>query len=203
MKERERRSAHAQAIKHASGSVFAADDAALLARIAEGELSALGVLYDRHYLSVLHFSQRVMRGVDGAEDVSQETFLTASRMAYTFDGRASCRPWLLGIASRLVLARSRRAARLARFVARLTDHAPDTSAASPQEHASRSEQQDQLIRALATLSADKRLVVVLTEVEGLSCAEVAQALDIPVGTVWTRLHHARRALRKQIERYLP
>jgi RNA polymerase sigma factor (sigma-70 family) len=178
-------------------------DATALARIAEGDLSALGVLYDRHYLAVLRFVQRVLRGNHEAEDVCQETFLTASRVAGAFDGRSSCRPWLYGIASRLMLQRGRGAARLARFLARVTAHAVEPTPPSPHELLLRNELQDGLSRALDALATDKRVVLILAEVEGLSCAEIAQALSIPLGTVWTRLHHARRALRKQLARHLP
>jgi RNA polymerase sigma-70 factor (ECF subfamily) len=156
------------------------------------------VLYDRHYLPVFHFVQRVLRGGSDAEDIAQETFLTASRIAGTFDGRASCRPWLYGIAARLMLHRGRRAARLARFLSRLVAQPSEPALASPHELLMRSEAQDELSRALAKLSPEKRMVLVLAEVEGLPCEEIARALDIPLGTVWTRLHHARKALKKQL-----
>jgi RNA polymerase sigma-70 factor (ECF subfamily) len=58
-------------------------------------------------------------------------------------------------------------------------------------------------RALETLSEAKRVVVVLSEVEGFSCQEIADMMEIPVGTVWTRLHHARNELRTYFERGAP
>ena len=54
-------------------------------------------------------------------------------------------------------------------------------------------------RALARLSEAKRVTLLMAEVEGLSCDEIAQALEIPIGTVWTRLHAARRELRQALE----
>lgn len=184
-------------------TLSAESDAEALARIAQGDLSALGVLYDRHYVSVLRFAQRVLRGSVEAEDVAQETFLTASRVASAFDGRSTSRPWLLGIASRIVLQRGRGAQRLARFMARFQEQPAEHAASSPHDLASRSELQSNLSRALASLAAEKRVVLVLAEVEGLTCPEIALALGIPLGTVWTRLHHARRELRKRLERHLP
>jgi RNA polymerase sigma-70 factor (ECF subfamily) len=53
-------------------------------------------------------------------------------------------------------------------------------------------------RALAQLSEAKRLTVLMAEVEGMSCAEIATTLDVPIGTVWTRLHAARRELRQAL-----
>jgi RNA polymerase sigma-70 factor (ECF subfamily) len=101
-----------------------------------------------------------------------------------------------------VLQRGRSAARLARFLGRFTGHSPEP-APSPHELVTQNEIQDELSSALGSLATEKRVVLILAEVEGLSCAEIAQALGIPLGTVWTRLHHARRALRKQLERRLP
>jgi RNA polymerase sigma-70 factor (ECF subfamily) len=173
-----------------------------LQRVADGDLSALGVLYDRHHAQVLRFSQRVLADRSDAEDVAQETFLTASRVAHGFDGRASCRPWLYGIASRLMLHRGRGKARLSRFLAHFAAHHAESDG-SPHELMLRTEQQRVLSAALAKLSQDKRIVLILAEVEGLTAEEIGRALGIPQGTVWTRLHHARRQLRKQLERGQP
>jgi RNA polymerase sigma-70 factor (ECF subfamily) len=57
-----------------------------------------------------------------------------------------------------------------------------------------------LATALAGLKESKRIVLLLAEVEGLSAEEIATALDVPVGTVWARLHHARREVRKHASR---
>ena len=54
-------------------------------------------------------------------------------------------------------------------------------------------------RALVRISAAKRITLLMAEVEGLSCAEIAAALGVPIGTVWTRLHAARRELRQVLE----
>jgi RNA polymerase sigma-70 factor (ECF subfamily) len=174
-------------------------DALALQRIAQGDLSALGVVYDRHHVAVLRFLERVLANHSEAEDVAQETFLTACRIAHNFDGRASCRPWLFGIASRLMLHRGRGKARLARFLVRLAAHDPEPHG-SPHDVVIRSEQQQALSDALTKLSQDKRIVLILSEVEDLTAEEVARSLGIPQGTVWTRLHHARRQLRKHLER---
>jgi RNA polymerase sigma-70 factor (ECF subfamily) len=180
----------------------AESDAEALARVADGDLSALGVLYDRHYRSVLQFAQRISRSSSEAEDLTQETFLAVGRAAGSFDGRASCKPWLFGIASRLMMHRGRSGRRLARFLARLTTHSAEPHT-TPHDALVSQQAQRELAQALSKLSSEKRLVLVLTEVEGLSCEEAAQSLQIPLGTVWTRLHHARNELRKQLKRSAP
>jgi RNA polymerase sigma-70 factor (ECF subfamily) len=61
------------------------------------------------------------------------------------------------------------------------------------------EARDDLARALEQLSTAKRTVLLMAEVEGMTCAEIADALGIPIGTVWTRLHHARREVLAMLE----
>ena len=97
----------------------------------------------------------------------------------------------MGIAVRLLQQRRRASTRLLVIVAALRNTRPTAHDARPQL-AARSD----LARALGRLSEPKRVALLLTEVEGLSCPEVAELLGVPVGTVWTRLHAARRELRE-------
>lgn len=165
------------------------DDADHVARSARGDVGALGALYDAHANALLRFVSRLV-GDDEAEDVVQETFLRVSRAAAGYDARqASARPWLFGIAVNVVKERKRAFARLARALGRLRDHAVDASTGVEAPSSD-------VDRALARLSEAKRAVLVLAELEGFSGDEIARMLDVPVGTVWTRLHHARRELRE-------
>jgi RNA polymerase sigma-70 factor (ECF subfamily) len=175
-------------------------DGLLLQRVHEGDLSALGVLYDRHYRAVLRLARYLLPEESEAEDVAQEVFLTAARVASSFDGRPSSRSWLFGIAARLVLNRTRRGARFLRFVQRLAAQSGDAQVPEPEETLLQGELRLQLTEALHKLTPHKRVVIVLAEVEGLSGPEIAATLGIPIGTVWTRLHHARNALRDQLRR---
>ena len=172
-----------------SAAALQSTDAELLAQIAAGELDALGAIFDRHAADVHRFVSRIAPRED-ADDVVQETFLRVARVAAGFDGRAaSARSWILGVAHAVVRERRRSFARLARVLASFGRVESDrTSPAS--EGAAR-----ELDRALAALDNDKREVVVLCEGLGFTGPEAAQVLGIPVGTVWTRLHHARAALR--------
>jgi RNA polymerase sigma factor (sigma-70 family) len=172
-------------------------DEGLMRRIGEGDLSALGVLYDRHHQGVRSFVRRAMAGAADADDVTQEAFLTLARVADRYDGRASARPLLLGIAARLVHRRRRGLARWARALAgAATLTSPPLP--SPEDAASASEELGLFDAALASLSEDKRITLLLVEREGLTGPEVASILDVPVNTVWTRLHYARADLRRAI-----
>jgi RNA polymerase sigma factor (sigma-70 family) len=168
------------------------DDAELLRRVLSRDGSALGHLYDRHHAAVRRFLSRCTR--HDVDDLVQETFLVASSRAASFDGRPSARAWLVGIAAHLLQRRNRGWARFTRAVERLFEGDPEP-AAPPDRALDRCEDVARLERALASLTETRRVVLVMFEVEELPCDEIARSLDIPVGTVWTRLHHARKALR--------
>jgi RNA polymerase sigma-70 factor (ECF subfamily) len=171
-----------------------ATDAELLARVAAGDLGALGDLYQRHRVDVRTFVLRATSGHGDTDDVLHNTFLTAARIADRFDGRESCRPWLIGIAARMVQQRGQKLARVARYLARLASDRSPARDPVPELDA-----RNDLAYALGHLSAAKRVVILMAEVEGMTCAEIAEALTIPIGTVWTRLHHARRELLVALE----
>ncbi len=167
-------------------------DADALRRVAGGDVGALGEVYDRHARALLAFVARAT-GSQDAEDVVQSTFVRAARVASTYDDRGgSARAWLFGIAARIVQERRRS---LVRFARALLGFGSDDGAARVPSNAHRSD----LDKGLKQLSDAKRIVLVLAEVEGFTCDEVAKILCIPVGTVWTRLHHARRELRRYYE----
>ncbi len=168
-----------------------ASDPELLARVAQGELSALGELYDRYRAPVRRFLVQATSDASDVDDLVHNTFMTAAQCAERYDGRAVCRPWLMGIAAQLV--RRRRTA-LGRWFTVLAS--VGVLKAAHQRTHRRVEARTDLDRALARLSEAKRTTLLLAEVEGMSCPEIASLLQIPVGTVWTRLHAARRELRQ-------
>ncbi len=188
--------------KQALGASAELSDAAALAALSQGHIGALGVLYDRYQAAVSSFVRRATNDASDVEDVVHATFMTAARAASNFDGRQSCRPWLVGIAARLVHRRKRGLSRWARALSELTVREGDRHTDPHRELAARDEMQ-RLAEALARLTESKRVVLLLAETEGLSSEEIAESLRIPVGTVWTRLHHARRDLRRMLEREEP
>jgi len=174
-------------------------DAAALEALSQGQISALGVLYDRYQASVFSFVRRATNDASDVEDVVHVTFMTAARAASNFDGRQSCRPWLVGIAARLLHRRKRGMSRWARALRELTVREGERHT-DPQRELSARDEVNRLSAALQKLTEPKRIVLLLAETEGLSSEEIASALQIPVGTVWTRLHHARRDLRRLLGR---
>jgi RNA polymerase sigma-70 factor, ECF subfamily len=189
------------AFAHTFQMTLPEDDARLLRRIAAHEMPALGLLYDRHHAAVRGFVGRCSRG--DAEDTVQETFLTAARKAHSYDGRASCKPWLIGIAARLLQHERRSWARFSNAVERLFASEITVPDRDPQETALAREDTQRLQSALNALTPTRRVVLVMAEIEEMPCDEIARALDIPIGTVWTRLHHARKSLREILKTETP
>jgi RNA polymerase sigma-70 factor (ECF subfamily) len=175
------------------------DDAALMQRLAAGDLSALGVLYDRYNSPVRHFLRRAAPTSADIDDLVQETFVSAMQSAASYDGRPRATPFLIGIAAHLVRRRRRFVARWAEFLWGLSEICANV-VSTPEENAQALEDLERVDRALARMSEAKRLVYVMIEREGMSGEEVAAALGIPLGTVWTRLHHARAALQRAVMR---
>jgi RNA polymerase sigma-70 factor, ECF subfamily len=174
----------------AEGDPRPASDAELMQQLAAGQLGALGELYDRYQAPLRTFLARTTQDAHDVDDLLHAVFLAAAKSADRYDGRASCRPWLIGIAAQLL---RRRRQTFSRFVAVLSAFkGTQQKSSDPRETL---QARTDIERALARLSEPKRITVLMAEVEGLSCAEIAEALAVPIGTVWTRLHAARRELR--------
>jgi RNA polymerase sigma-70 factor (ECF subfamily) len=174
------------------------DDGELVAAIARGDLEALGLLFDRHEGKLRAYLGRLGVGPGDVDDLVQLTFLEVQKAAPRFDVALSAKSWLYGIATMMVR-RHRRS--ISRAMARLVAWAAEPAAAPvrPDEAFVSSEAVRKLSAALDAMSAKKREVFVLVALEGLSGEEVARTLAIPVNTVWTRLHHARRELMEALE----
>lgn len=174
-----------------------ATDDVLFAALARGELSALGVLFDRYHEAVrsvvLHAGVR--RG--DADDAVQDTFLRLMATAVRYDGRASAKPWVLATAWRVASEQRRSFVRWLRAVTRFAEHAPTAHGLTPEEASAGAERWAAFTAKVAALPEKMRAAYVLVEVQGLLCEDAARELDIPVATVWTRLHHARKRMLDQ------
>ena len=171
-----------------------ATDPVLMQRLARGDLGALGELYDRYHAPLRRFIARATRDAEDVDDLVHGTFLAAAKSAERYDGRAVSRPWLIGIAVQLLRRRRQTLGRFLAVLSTLRGTALLSRDPRPALHA-----RTDVERALRRLSEAKRLTVLMAEVEGLSCAEIATALGVPIGTVWTRLHAARRELRQILD----
>lgn len=168
--------------------------------VANGDVSALGELYDLYSDDVRRVVHRLTGGASDVEDIVHATFLELPKIAAGYDGRASCRSWLCGIASKLVLRWRRSFSRAARRLIEFRSLQDLSETATPESAVLDRERLHVLERGIAALSARKREVFVLVEVEAMSADEVAVVLGIPAATVRTRLFHAKRELREALNR---
>lgn len=177
------------------------DDTALLTACAGGDTNALGVLFDRRAADVRRFIFR-LAGTDARDldDLVQATFLEALRAAARFRGGSSVKTWLFGIAANVVRHHARSEGRKRTFLVALSAHDAQQSAAPAGAEllARRRQQLAQLEAAVAELPHDLRVAFVMCDVELVPGVEAARCLGVPEGTVWRRLHDARKRLRKQL-----
>jgi RNA polymerase sigma-70 factor (ECF subfamily) len=125
------------------------------------------------------------------DDLIQETFIIAFRKRHTFDGRSAARTWLYGIAARLAMRHRRGAGRWLRAIG-LFAQEPERVDAGPDRELDRARAAAAVRTALDQLPFKQREVFVLYELEELEGTAIAELLAIPIGTVWTRLHHGRK-----------
>jgi RNA polymerase sigma-70 factor (ECF subfamily) len=173
-----------------------AADRALVAAVAAGDAEAHARLFRAYHGRLAAFARRVTGRADIAEEVASDALMVLWRRAAAFEGRSRVSTWLHGVAWRLAM-RAR-----ARAAARPEEAEIDPEAAA--DPAPRAEDDDVLLRrrlaaAMAALSPDHRRVIELTYFEGLACEEAALRLGCPVGTVKTRMMHARARLRRLLE----
>lgn len=139
-----------------------------------------------------------------AEEAAQEVFLRVHRALDGFRGDAKRSTWLYAITSRVCLNRlASGETRIAR--ARAREEALDALTSSEADPAMVLEQRElkaALERALGELPEERRIVVVLRDLEGLAYEEIAQALDLELGTVRSRLHRARMELKDKVEKFI-
>jgi RNA polymerase sigma factor (sigma-70 family) len=174
------------------------DDATLIAQsIRAPECFAL--LFDRHAPAIHSYVARRL-GQDAADDLTAEVFLIAFQRRRAYNATyANARPWLYGIATNLVRRRRRDEVRLFRAIARSGENAPAESVAEQVTNRVAAQAiRGRLASALSGLSGGQRDVLLLTA-SGLSCAEVAVAIGVPLGTVASRLARARRKVRAELE----
>lgn len=140
---------------------------------------------------------RFFRNSDDAEDLVQETFVRAWRGLDRFDPTRPFAPWLLRIASNRALTEI--ATRKRRGGEELDENLP-WQGPGADDDLERRELHEQVGRAVGELPDDQRMILLLRATEGLSYRDIAEAMDIPVGTVMSRLARARETMRKKVKR---
>lgn len=176
------------------------DDATLIDLALGGDAAAFGWLVrryqDRLYTSLVHVSG----SRDEAEDVVQDAFVQAFLKLRSFERQSTFYTWLYRIAFNTAVSR-RRKRRVEGSVEQVRAAVGDEPAdrrERPEEQVLRQERAELLAKALGGLSAEHRSILILREMEGCDYEQIAEILDLPVGTVRSRLHRARAHLRVEL-----
>jgi RNA polymerase sigma-70 factor (ECF subfamily) len=178
-----------------------AADEDIARRIARGEPAAFDAFFDRYAASLLAYLEGMVRDRNGAEDLLQETLVRVwSHIArYREEGRF--RAWVFRIATNLALTELRRRRyRGTVDLDRAAREIPAPGTPDPHEHLERRERDRLLAEAIERLPDEQRAVVLLRVRGGMSLAEISTALQVPEGTVKSRLHQSVQRLRKDIDR---
>ena len=168
------------------------DDAQLIQAVRGGDRQAYARLVERYHRRIYGLCFRLLGSVPDAEDLAHEAFVEAWLKLAQLREPAKFGAWLRQVALNLCRARLRRARRA-------PEPLGDDPAAEPAPPEPVGEIAARLPMHLSRISADHRMVLVLHYIEGLSCEEIARFLDVPAGTVMSRLHRGRRALKRQID----
>ena len=166
-------------------------------------ISSFEDVVETHSGMVYNVALRMMGNPQDAEDVAQDAFLSAYRAYPRFQGRSKASTWLYRITVNAALMRLRKEKRAKTLTQTGLDdlEIADWSAA-PDGFAANSELGDKLMEGLDALPPDMKAAVVLRDVQGLSGAEAAEALQITVSSLKYRLHRGRTLIRKHMDEYL-
>jgi RNA polymerase sigma-70 factor (ECF subfamily) len=176
------------------------DEGQLIAASLDGDDDAFRRLVERHYRTVLNVAFRAFGSEAAAEDCAQDVFIKVHKRLRSYRADTPFIRWLHRVAANTVTdALRRRRAELS--LESLVHEAPSESG-DPAAAAARQEQRIAVRQAMAGLPGRLRDAIVLQVLHELSYQEIAQVLDIPVGTVMSRLHNAKRLLRNRLGDYL-
>ena len=173
-------------------------DQELILQIQHGSLDALGVIYDRHRRLVYRTALAICNDNETAADLLQDVFLRLYRFAKRVDPQRPLEPWLYRVTTNLTYTWVKRHHRWTRPLEDIAEWLVSNKKGSPQQIAEVDEELQRVQQAVSTLPLPQRIVVVLYYVNDLSLEEIAEILDIPEGTVKSRLHYSRLALKKQL-----
>ena len=176
------------------------EEQALVQRARQGDEGAFAALVEQNQGRIYHLALRMTGNPDDAAELCQEAFLNAWKGLGKFQGESSFSTWLYRLASNACVDLMRREGRHSNAAGpSLNDEetgldVPDT-APSPQESAERKELREQIEEGLRSLSPEHRQVLILREIHQLSYEEIAQSLELDLGTVKSRINRGRKQLR--------
>ncbi|HTF92001.1 MAG TPA: sigma-70 family RNA polymerase sigma factor [Verrucomicrobiae bacterium] len=177
-------------------------DADYVRRLQRGETEAFEMLVRRHEKTIFNLVYRMLGDYDEAAEVSQEVFLSAYRAIGQFRGDANFSTWLYRIALNHTSTRRKTLIRRQQRNVAIEDTEPVRDLQpGPAETMEKKEIRERVQRALNSLEPDDATVILLRDLQDIPYEEVARLLEIPVGTVKSRLHRARQALKSQLASY--
>ena len=177
-------------------------DADYVRRLQRGETEAFEMLVRRHEKTIFNLVYRMLGDYDEAAEVSQEVFLSAYRAIGQFRGDANFSTWLYRIALNHTSTRRKTLIRRQQRNVAIEDTEPVRDLQpGPAEAMEKKEIRERVQRALNSLEPDDATVILLRDLQDIPYEEVARLLEIPVGTVKSRLHRARQALKSQLASY--
>lgn len=176
----------------------ALNDHELVCKLQSGDLESLGELYDRHRRLVYRTALAITNDVDAAADLLQDVFLRLHRFARNIDSHRPLEPWLYRMTANLSYDWVKRRQRLPGPIEDLVDFISAGVRNNPSYLAEKNDEWRLIHLALASLPLQQRVVVVLYYLNDLSIQEISEILDIPIGTVKSRLHYGRTAMRKYL-----
>ncbi len=185
-------------LRRVAGQLDELSDESLVAACALGDSAAMGALIDRFQRAVYRFVTRLSGSADSdRDDLVQSTFAEVALCAPSYRGSSNVKVWIFGIAANLVRNHVRSAVRRRRFEGALAD-LPEPQSPSPARLAEHHELMARLGPAIADLPQHLREAFVMCDLEDVPCREAAKALGVREGTIWRRIHEARKALREAI-----
>jgi RNA polymerase sigma-70 factor (ECF subfamily) len=173
-------------------------DGWLVVRIRNGDIDALGELYERYKTQVYRTALAITHDERAAEDILQEAFLRVYAHADCIDETVSLGPWLYRVTVNLAYSWASRVKRWLNSLQGMFDQWTASVQWNPEATTEERERRQVLQRAIDALPHRQRVVIVLYYLEGLSLKEIAYVMDVPEGTIKSRLHYARKSLREVI-----
>ncbi|WP_299029237.1 sigma-70 family RNA polymerase sigma factor [uncultured Sulfitobacter sp.] len=178
-------------------SLDVAEDAVLIARVGQGDMTAMKSLYEVHAAAVARFVRPRVRDLTEADDIVHDTMLSVWRGAAGFQGRCSVRSWILTLARNKTVDHIRKQARVTLADADETqiDDAPD-----PEVVLGAAQDAARVRACLDKLPERQRAAIHLAFYEDMTCAEVGIVENVPEGTVKSRIFHAKKNLMRCLSR---
>lgn len=176
------------------------NESKLVSKAQNGDRNAFSELVHTHSQGVLNVVYRMCGNGDLAEDAAQEAFIQAWLRLSSYKEKASFRSWLYRIAVNTAIDMLRKEKRI--LPNTIEDLNLSDSRPGPEAMLASSERTELIREAVLTLPNASRAVLVLREYEGLSYQEIAESLEIPMGTVMSRLSYARKLLKEKLETHL-